>query len=85
MSTDPSPFLHVRISLSKKAMSLMDAQGIDIDEAVQVVRHFQESWPSNRPGRLWYRGDTPDGMPLKVLVSPIVAGSAVIIAAYRIR
>ena len=68
-----------RLFSSHHARKLLEAQGVDLNDAIYVVRHYRESWAGSKPGQLWCQGVSPNGQSLKVLIEPRGAAAAVIV------
>ncbi len=61
-------FMHVAIRPTETARRLLDGQGIDLNDAMHVVRNFLDSWNGKYSGEWWVQGKTPQGLTLQVLV-----------------
>ena len=68
-----------RLFPSGTARKLLEAQGVDLNDAIYVVRHYKESWAGNKPGQLWCQGVSPNQQSLKVLIAPRGADAAIIV------
>ena len=81
----PSSYVGVRIGPSNNARDLMEAQGIDLNDAINVARYPETTWPDLKyPERLHCQRQTLGGRSLEVVMSPVdAAGRATIIAVFE--
>jgi hypothetical protein len=80
----PDPYPNARYRPSQLAADMMAKHYIDVNDAIYVVRNYNESWAGWKPGQFWYRGSTQYGRPLKVLIDPNTQTDVSIVTVHEI-
>ena len=79
-----NPYSSTSIYPTRFARDLLELQGLALEDAIHVVRMYQESWPGQKDGQTWCHGETPDGTVLKVLIETVTQEIAKIITVRKV-